>query len=86
MFCADSLSWGFPQTLPQSKLLDKSFLENDRFIIEIYIKVIEVVEGYHMFPASFTNKLLRRCLEYPDKSEKKIVDVNGFQVLSSQVS
>lgn len=39
-----------------------------------------------MFPASFTNKLLRRCLEYPDKSEKETVDVNGFQVLSSQVS
>ncbi|CAH8265701.1 unnamed protein product [Arabidopsis lyrata] len=86
VFCDDSLSWGFPQTLPRKKLLDKIFLDNDRFNIEIYIKVIEVVEGYHMFPASFTNKLLRSCLEYPDKSEKETVDVNGFHVLSSQVT
>ncbi|CAL9236621.1 unnamed protein product [Arabidopsis halleri] len=86
LFCVDSLSWGFPQTLPRKKLLDKIFLDNDRFNIEIYIKVIEVFEGYHMFPASFTNKLLRSCLEYPDKSKKETVDVNGFQVLSSQVT
>ncbi|KAL9302552.1 MATH domain and coiled-coil domain-containing protein [Arabidopsis thaliana] len=85
-FCDDSLSWGFPQTLPRKKLLDKIFLDNDRFNIEIYIKVIEVVEGYHMFPASFTNKLLRSSLEYPDKSEKETVDINGFKVLSSQVT
>ncbi|XP_019102051.1 PREDICTED: MATH domain and coiled-coil domain-containing protein At2g42465-like [Camelina sativa] len=85
-FCADSLSWGFPQTLPRRKLADKIFLDNDRFNIEIYIKVVEVVEGYHMFPASFTNKLLQSCLAYPDKSEKDTVDVNGFQVLSSQVT
>ncbi|XP_023640423.1 MATH domain and coiled-coil domain-containing protein At2g42465 [Capsella rubella] len=85
-FCADALSWGFPQTLPRRKLVDKIFMENDRFSIEIYIKVSEVVEGYHMFPASFTNKLLRSCLEYPDKTDKETVDVNGFQVLSSQVT
>ncbi|KAL1187981.1 MATH domain and coiled-coil domain-containing protein [Cardamine amara subsp. amara] len=87
LFCADSMSWGFPQTLLKKKLLEKNFLENDRLTIEIYIKVVEVVDGYHMFPASlFTSKLLRSCLEYPDKSDKETVDVNGFQVLSSQVT
>lgn len=87
MFCADSLNLGFQKTLPIKKTLEKSFLENDRVTIELYIKVVEVVDGYHMFPASYiTNKFLRSCLEYSDKSENETVEVNGFHVLSSQVS
>ncbi|XP_019099796.1 PREDICTED: MATH domain and coiled-coil domain-containing protein At2g42480-like [Camelina sativa] len=44
-FHADSLSWGFSETLPLSKLEDDLFLEGDKLIVEVYIQMVESFDG-----------------------------------------
>ncbi|VVB03113.1 unnamed protein product [Arabis nemorensis] len=42
IFCAQIPSWGNP-TLPLSKLKEEGFLENNKLIIKVHVKVLEVV-------------------------------------------
>lgn len=65
VFNAESLSWGFQETLPLSKFQEKSFLEKDKLIVEVYIQIVQFFDGY---------------------VSEETVDINGFQVLASQVS
>ncbi|KAG7570194.1 TRAF-like [Arabidopsis thaliana x Arabidopsis arenosa] len=69
-FHAESLTWGIQQTLPLSLFQEEGYLENDKLIVEVYIQIVESFDG-----------------EREDVSEKKeTVDINGFQVLASQVT
>ncbi|CAH8265706.1 unnamed protein product [Arabidopsis lyrata] len=69
-FQTNSMSWGFRKTLPRSKFKKKRFLENDRLIVEVHIQIVETFDG-----------------ERGDVLEKKeTVDINGFQVLASQIT
>ncbi|CAN6844724.1 unnamed protein product, partial [Brassica oleracea] len=63
-------SWGFQKLCPLSKLQENGVLEKDRLIIEVYINLIEAVDGE------------RR--DVPEMQET--VDMNGFKVLASQVT
>ncbi|CAH8389795.1 unnamed protein product [Eruca vesicaria subsp. sativa] len=45
LFCAETPAWGCRKTLPLSKFQEKGFLENDKLIIEVYIKVAEASDG-----------------------------------------
>ncbi|CAN7020772.1 unnamed protein product [Brassica oleracea var. botrytis] len=63
-------SWGFEKLCPLSKLQENGVLEKDRLIIEVYINMIEAVDG--------------ESGEVPEKHET--VDMNGFKVLASQVT
>lgn len=80
MFNCKEPDWGFTSFIPLSELKDKNagFIVNEEVKIVVEVDVLEVVGK----------------LEVPEKSEEaKIklehgcdwVDVNGFQVLSSQV-
>ncbi|KAL1198451.1 MATH domain and coiled-coil domain-containing protein [Cardamine amara subsp. amara] len=44
-YSVNSKSWGYRKTLPLSKFQEKGFLEEDRLIIEVYIKIVEAVDG-----------------------------------------
>ncbi|CAL9236625.1 unnamed protein product, partial [Arabidopsis halleri] len=69
-FHAESLIWGIQKTLPLSLFQEEGFLENDKLIVEVYIQIVESFDG-----------------ERGDVSEKmETVDINGFQVLASQVT
>ncbi|CAN8284665.1 unnamed protein product [Cochlearia groenlandica] len=69
-FCAKTPCWGFKETLPLSKFKETESLDKDTLIIDVYIKILQVVDG-----------------EGKDVLvENNIVDVNGFQVLASQVT
>ena len=70
LYCASHPSWGFGKVLPVSKFQEKGFLEKDKLIIEVYIKVIEAFDGE----------------EVSNNKKNKTVDINGFQVFASQVS
>ncbi|KAL0861886.1 hypothetical protein Bca101_041004 [Brassica carinata] len=70
LFCASNPAWGLNRTLPVSKFQEKGFLENDRLIIEVYIKVIEAFDGEG---GDVSN------------NKKKTVDINGSQVFASQL-
>ncbi|XP_013635331.1 PREDICTED: MATH domain and coiled-coil domain-containing protein At2g42480-like [Brassica oleracea var. oleracea] len=63
-------SWGFEKLCPLSKLQENGVLEKDRLIIEVYINLIEAVDG--------------ESGEVPEKHET--VDMNGLKVLASQVT
>ncbi|XP_013635943.1 PREDICTED: MATH domain and coiled-coil domain-containing protein At2g42480-like [Brassica oleracea var. oleracea] len=67
---AKHLSWGFAKICPLSKLQENGVLEKDRLIIEVYINLIEAVDG--------------ESGEVPEKHET--VDMNGLKVLASQVT
>ncbi|KAF3552934.1 hypothetical protein F2Q69_00017886 [Brassica cretica] len=67
---AKHLSWGFAKICPLSKLQENGVLEKDRLIIEVYINLIEAVDG--------------ESGEVPEKEET--MDINGFKVLASQVT
>lgn len=70
MFGAETPRYPFQRTVHLPKFSQKGFLENDKLIIEVYIKVVEAFDG-----------------EGGDVTKKKeTVDINGFQVLASQVS
>ncbi|CAE6045191.1 unnamed protein product [Arabidopsis arenosa] len=45
LFRVEGEGWGFRKILPLSKFEEKGFLEKDRLIIEVYIKVVEAVDG-----------------------------------------
>ncbi|KAJ4892168.1 TRAF-like family protein [Raphanus sativus] len=45
VFCARNPGWGVSKTLPLSKFQESGFLENDKLIIEVYIKVVEAFDG-----------------------------------------
>ncbi|XP_033148423.1 MATH domain and coiled-coil domain-containing protein At2g42480 isoform X1 [Brassica rapa] len=70
LYCASHPSWGFGKVLPVSKFQEKGFLEKDKLIIEVYIKVIEAFDGE----------------EVSNNKKNKTVDINGFQVFASQVT
>ncbi|KFK37096.1 hypothetical protein AALP_AA4G212600 [Arabis alpina] len=64
LFCAESPGWSFSKTLLLSKIQD------DKIIIEVYINVLEAVDG----EAEDASK------------KNETVDIKGFQVLASQVT
>ncbi|CAL9236623.1 unnamed protein product [Arabidopsis halleri] len=70
LFCVHSPGWGFPKVLPLSKFEEKGFLEKDRLIIEVYIKVVEAVDGEG---GGVSNK-------------KETVDIIGSEDYASQAS
>uniref|UniRef100_M4CKG2 MATH domain-containing protein n=1 Tax=Brassica campestris TaxID=3711 RepID=M4CKG2_BRACM len=72
LFCAKTPAWGFAKTIPVSKFQGKGFLEKDRLIIEVHIKVIEAFDG--------------EGGDVSNNKKKKTVDINGFQVFASQVT
>ena len=72
LFCAKTPAWGFAKTIPVSKFQEKGFLEKDRLIIEVHIKVIEAFDG--------------EGGDVSNNNKKKTIDINGFQVFASQVS
>lgn len=57
---------GWPKAVPLEKLQEKGFLENNKFIFNVQVKVAQVVDE-----GSVTGN--------------EMLDVNGFQVLYSQV-
>uniref|UniRef100_M4DK44 MATH domain-containing protein n=1 Tax=Brassica campestris TaxID=3711 RepID=M4DK44_BRACM len=63
-------SWGFEKLCPLSKLQENGVLEKDRLIIEVYINLIEAVDG--------------ESGDVSGKEET--MDINGFKVLASQVT
>ena len=63
-------SWGFEKLCPLSKLQENGVLEKDRLIIEVYINLIEAVDG--------------ESGDVSGKEET--MDINGFQVSASLVS
>ncbi|WZZ48283.1 hypothetical protein YC2023_048390 [Brassica napus] len=69
----NSEGWIYEKTLPLSKFQEKGFLEKDKLIIEFYIQVVEAFNGEG---GDVSNK----------KNKNKTVDINGFQVLASQVT
>ncbi|EOA28673.1 hypothetical protein CARUB_v10024897mg [Capsella rubella] len=69
-FQADSLSWGFAETLPLRKFQKQGLLENDKLIAEVYIHMVDSFDGE-----------LRHVSE-----KKETVDINGFQLLASQAT
>ncbi|CAN7103198.1 unnamed protein product, partial [Brassica rapa subsp. narinosa] len=71
LFCAKTPAWGFAKTIPVSKFQEKGFLEKDRLIIEVHIKVIEAFDG--------------EGGDVSNNNKKKTIDINGFQVFASQV-
>ncbi|WZY91562.1 hypothetical protein YC2023_063891 [Brassica napus] len=72
LFCAKTPAWGFAKTIPVSKFQEKGFLEKDRLIIEVHIKVIEAFDG--------------EGGDVSNNKKKKTIDINGFQVFASQVT
>lgn len=54
-------------------LQEKGILENDKLLIEVYIKVLEVVDGEGEEDV------------VPKKKETVEIKINGFQILVSQV-
>ncbi|CAL9216970.1 unnamed protein product [Arabidopsis halleri] len=72
-FDQKSPNWGFPSMLPLTKLLDK----NDGFLVNGEVKVVAEVGVLEVFGKS---DALEETLLV-----NKSVDVNGFQVLPSQV-
>ncbi|CAL9237551.1 unnamed protein product [Arabidopsis halleri] len=58
---------GWPKAVPLEKLQEKGFLENNKFIFNVQVKVAQVVDE-----GSVTGN--------------EMLDVNGFQVLYSQVA
>ncbi|ESQ36741.1 hypothetical protein EUTSA_v10008254mg [Eutrema salsugineum] len=43
LFCAEDPGWGFRTNLTLAKLQEQGFLEKNKLIIQVYIKVVEVV-------------------------------------------
>ncbi|CAH8255944.1 unnamed protein product [Arabidopsis lyrata] len=67
LFCAEIPLMGWPKAVPLEKLQEKGFLENNKFIFNVQVKVAQVVDE-----GSVTGN--------------EMLDVNGFQVLYSQVA
>ncbi|ESQ29459.1 hypothetical protein EUTSA_v10024005mg [Eutrema salsugineum] len=44
LFCAQVQGWGFPKAVPLKKLQEKGFLEKNKLIVKVQVKVIEVVD------------------------------------------
>ncbi|CAA7029611.1 unnamed protein product [Microthlaspi erraticum] len=44
LFCAQFTSWGKAKTLPLKKLQEEGFLEKNKLIVRVEVKVIEVVD------------------------------------------
>ncbi|ESQ29004.1 hypothetical protein EUTSA_v10023897mg [Eutrema salsugineum] len=44
LFCAQTSSWGWPNALPLKKLQEKGFLEKNKLILKVQVKVAEVVD------------------------------------------
>ncbi|KAJ0244907.1 MATH/TRAF domain-containing protein [Hirschfeldia incana] len=63
-------SWGFSKLFPLSKLQENGVLEKDRLIIEVYINLIEAVDGESGVVSG----------------KEETMDINGFKVLASQVT
>ncbi|KAL1187985.1 MATH domain and coiled-coil domain-containing protein [Cardamine amara subsp. amara] len=68
-FCAKTSSRAFRCTLPLSKFQEKGFLENDKLIIEVYIKVIEAFDGEGGEVASTVNSVRNILAEHPEIAE-----------------
>lgn len=64
-FCAETPAWGFRTNFPLSE-----FRENGRLIIEVYIDVVEAIDGEGTDVSQ----------------KKEAVDINGFQAFASHVS
>lgn len=43
LFCAEVEGWGSHRMLPLTKLQEEEFLEDNKLIVEVYIKVVKVV-------------------------------------------
>ncbi|KAL1187984.1 MATH domain and coiled-coil domain-containing protein [Cardamine amara subsp. amara] len=43
LFCTEVPAWGYPKVLPLSKVKEEGFLENNKLIIKVEVKVIDVV-------------------------------------------
>ncbi|CAL9236617.1 unnamed protein product [Arabidopsis halleri] len=43
LFCDETQSWGYPKVCPLSKLKEEGFLENDKLIVKVEVKIIEAV-------------------------------------------
>ncbi|CAA7017021.1 unnamed protein product [Microthlaspi erraticum] len=65
LFCAESQAWGVRKVLPLSK-----FPENGSLIIEVYIDVVEAIDGEGTDVSQ----------------KKEAVDINGFQAFASHVT
>lgn len=57
---------GWPKAVPLEKLQEKRFLENNKLIFNIQVKVAQVVDEGNV-------------------TGNEMLDVNGFQILYSQV-
>ncbi|CAA7057804.1 unnamed protein product [Microthlaspi erraticum] len=44
LFCAELRAWGFPKFVPRKQLQGKGFLEKNKLIVKVEIKVVEVVD------------------------------------------
>ncbi|KAL0671734.1 hypothetical protein Bca4012_034438 [Brassica carinata] len=70
VYDAKHSSWGLQKLCPLSKLQENGVLEKDRLIIEVYINLIEAVDG--------------ESGDVSGKEET--MDINGFKVLASHVT
>ncbi|KAL1191079.1 MATH domain and coiled-coil domain-containing protein [Cardamine amara subsp. amara] len=68
-FWAKTSSRVFRRTLPLSKFQEKGFLENDKLIIEVYIKVIEAFDGEGGEVAPTVNSVRNILAEHPEIAE-----------------
>ncbi|KFK37099.1 hypothetical protein AALP_AA4G212900 [Arabis alpina] len=78
LFCAGASGWGLPRTFPLTFLKEKGFLENNKLIVEVKVKVLEVVHqgksteneifhycGFHILSAQI-RPVYEMLREHPD--------------------
>ncbi|KAG2245181.1 hypothetical protein Bca52824_092984 [Brassica carinata] len=88
LFCAENPGWGVSKTLPLSKFQESGFLENDKLIIEVYIKVVEAfdgeggdINGFQVFAAHVAS-VKKTFVEHVAKTEYKNTLSNACSKLS----
>ncbi|KAJ0258374.1 MATH/TRAF domain-containing protein [Hirschfeldia incana] len=88
VFCARDPAWGIHKSLPLSKFQEKGFLENDKIIIEVYIKVVEAfdgegedINGFQVFAAHVAS-VKKTFAEHVAKTEYKNTLINACSKLS----
>ncbi|XP_018436546.1 MATH domain and coiled-coil domain-containing protein At2g42475-like [Raphanus sativus] len=88
LFCAENPAWGSRKALPLSKFQESGFLENDKLIIEVYIKVVEAfdgecgdINGFQVFAAHVAS-VKKTFAEHVAKTEYKNTLSNACSKLS----
>lgn len=90
LFCAENPSWGQRKFLPLEKFQEKGFLEKDRLIIEVYIDILEAIDGKDLEVSRIKQRLqniesgfVKNCLEFKSKEislEKEESDTDASRI------